>query len=131
MISKPNHCSLSLILSFAVTVAIWPREVVFLFVAISFYTLSLLFGSSRLSKLTLAGPHFTILFALFSVAVQFKPNSSSFVTIFAVLCSCFKPRELGGGVLNKCLYKTRQDKTMFYLESYSYVYRLYPNNLKL
>ena len=109
MISKPNHCSLSLILSFAVTVAIWPREVVFLFVAISFYTLSLLFGSSRLSKLTLAGPHFTILFALFSVAVQFKPNSSSFVTIFAVLCSCFKPRELGGGYSTNVY--TRQDKT--------------------
>ena len=110
MISKPNHCSLSLILSFAVTVAIWPREVVFLFVAISFYTLSLLFGSSRLSELTLAGPHFTILFALFSVAVQFKPNSSSFVTIFAVLCSCFKPRELGGGGYSTNVY-TRQDKT--------------------
>ena len=129
MISKPNHCSLSLILSFAVTGNLAEGGCL-LFVAISFYTLSLLFGSCRLSELTLAGPHFTILFALFSVAVQFKPNSSSFVTIFAVLCSCFKPHG-GGGVLNKCLYKTRQDKTMFYLESYSYVYRLYPNNLKL
>ena len=28
VINKPNHCSLSLILSFAVTVTIWPREVV-------------------------------------------------------------------------------------------------------
>ena len=28
LINKPNHCSLSLILSFAITVAIWSREVV-------------------------------------------------------------------------------------------------------
>ena len=41
--------------------------------AISFYTLSLLFESCRLSEFTLAGPHFTILFALFSVTVQFEP----------------------------------------------------------
>ena len=83
--------------------------------AISFYTLSLLFGSCRLSELTLAGPHFTILFALFSVAVQFKPNSSSFVTIFAVLCSCFKPRELGGGGTQQMFIqdKTRQDNVLF------------------
>ena len=78
--------------------------------AISFYTLSRLFGSCRLSELTLAGPHFTILFALFSVAVQLKPNSSSFVTIFAVLCSCFKPREweAGGGGTQQMFI---QDKT--------------------
>ena len=64
--------------------------------AISFYTLSLLFGSCRLSEFTLAGPHFTILFALFSVAVQFEPV---FVIChhFAVLFSCFKPRERVGG----------------------------------
>jgi len=43
---------LSLIIGFAVTVAIWPREV-----AISFYALSLLFGPCRLSEFTLAGPH--------------------------------------------------------------------------
>ena len=82
--------------------------------AISFYTLSLLFGSCRLSELTLAGPHFTILFALFSVAVQFKPNSSSFVTIFAVLCSCFKPHGGGGGTQQMFIQdKTRQDNVLF------------------
>ena len=61
--------------------------------AISFYTLSLLFGSCRLSEFTLVGPHFTILFALFSVAQCSLNLSSSFVTIFAALFSCFKPWE--------------------------------------
>ena len=45
---------LSLIVGFAVTVAIWPREVSL--VAISFYALSQLFGQCRLSEFTLAGP---------------------------------------------------------------------------
>ena len=44
-----NKC-LSIIVGVAVTVAIWPREVV----AISVYTLSLLFGPGRLSEFTLA-----------------------------------------------------------------------------
>ena len=45
----------SLIVGFAVTVAIWPRDVDSL-VMISFYVLSLLFGPCRLSEFTLAGP---------------------------------------------------------------------------
>ena len=42
---------LLLIVGFAVTVAIWPREVAVV------YALSLLFGPRRLSEFTLAGPH--------------------------------------------------------------------------
>ena len=49
---------LSLIVGFAVTVAIWPREVVSCRDFI--YALSLLSGPCRLSKFTLAGPHVNI-----------------------------------------------------------------------
>ena len=59
VMNYPNHRSFSHILGFAVTVAIWPREVVgcrdFILAA-----LSLLFGSCHLSEFTLAGPLFTV-----------------------------------------------------------------------
>ena len=51
----PNHRSFFLILGFAVTVAIWPREVVL--VTISFYALSLLFGPCGLLEFTMVRPH--------------------------------------------------------------------------
>ena len=65
--------------------------------AISFYTLSLLFGSCRLSEFTLAGPHFTILFALFYVTVQFEPVFVVCHQFFLSFVAVSSPGRGGGG----------------------------------